>query len=202
MQDWLSLRDELSSLTSAGQEPTVCLSHDRYSPVAAVEWQSLARSDLSFHVPIPDLYAFARSGSIVMLRSAAERDREQCGVRLLQPREVDWHSYRFADLRENGWRERGFSMYVAMRYDWSFPAWEHTGLGGLAVVCDEWVENPKSHVLRVRDACREQWDRLGSPWWLHRWAMAERDLGNDAEASRLFVLGRKRSPWWDEYALG
>jgi hypothetical protein len=202
MQDWLTLRDELNSLVAAGLEPTICLSDDRYSPIAAVEWEASAGSDLLIHVPIPDLYGFARSGSIVMLRSVAGRELGRCGARFLQLREVGWHSYRFSDLRENCWRERGFTEYVAMRYDWNFPKWEHLGLAGLAVLCDKWMTDPKAHVSTVRDACREQWDRLGSPWWIHRWAMAEKDLGNDAEANRLFVLGRKHAPWWDEYTLG
>ena len=137
-----------------------------------------------------------------MIRNTATGEVERCGARLLQMREVQWHNYRFADLREKAWQERGFSVYVSIRYDWNYPSWTHLDLSGLATLCDKWVADATSHVSRVRDACRDQWEHLGSPWWLHRWAMAERDLGNEAEAERLFAVGRERAPWWDEYTLG
>lgn len=216
LQNLAVLLEEVGSLCAAfGTDRILVIpSLDKWNPVAAVEIKDfdlparLFPPRVDLRIPIPNLYAFCSSASVVIVNRAivdldAENSRtESCvlGLREITPESITSNLQYFADLRENR------SGLLGMFYLYVIPPWVSGRFvhRTLLELCEEVS-------LRVQDAsaayeddikyCTKVWQSTGNPWWLLRIAQLHYEAGNEDEARRVALDGKDRYRFREDFDL-
>lgn len=214
MQDCLALLTELRQLRDRGvyNAVEVVLSGERWSPVAAVllsgcrlpEVIQPEQSDL--RIPIPDLYGFATSASVVLFPSTLFEADEQGEVRPvpfcedLGPENLPPNCPYFSDLRAHGEQLEGMA-YLCLNPIWSpQDGFYHTPLPAFVQYVLDFLEGPHALVENDLDYCQEQWAISRDPWWLIRIGYIHEGLGDLDQARQMYLQGEEAFPGRKEFA--
>ncbi len=181
MQDSVSLRNEVLALRQLGICGTikVQMSSEPWNPVRAVILdntslpQNAAASRIRMHIPIPNLYAFARSASVIMLDDELQVveangvTRPLPGCERITDSLLAPQSDNFVAVREDELAYRG-KFYFFITLDWQTDGFVHVGLPKLVQQFLRFVEAPAEMLQRDMNRCEGMWGKTKNPWWERR----------------------------------
>jgi hypothetical protein len=212
VQHVIAIGCETDDLAEAGvaRRVAVIRSSDPWNPVSCVRLYGLttcgdtmdARIDV--RIPIPDLYGYASSASIVLVDRAFALHDDHGLPRLPGLREVDnhmlsTHCESYVAVRESASVLKGTYMAYIM------PVSDRSGFvhSPLALVVRDflsYVEHPHESLTVDARRCSAKWIVSGNPAWLLRMADIFLALGNTDRARETLTDAARRFPRHEEFA--
>lgn len=210
MQDVLRLRAELAELARApGHEGVeAVLSGERWNPLAAAVVAGLrlppglTPEKVDLRVPIPNLYGFASSAYVVLLREPIALDGGRAplpGLHRLEDRCIANHRWKFVDFRERpGWDGPLHTFFLTPA--WNPEGFVHVPLAEFLGRVRDFLRDPRGHYAADLRACEARWRETREPWWLVRIVQLLIELGDVDRAREVARESRDRLPGRREFA--
>lgn len=211
MQNCVALAAEVAELESGGfSSVAVVTSPERWNPVAAVVLRDvelppgLTPSQTHLRIPIPDLYGFATSASVVLLDEVLyARDADDIRpVPFCEPLTaalVQRHRPFFADLRAR--RPNPPAGHFLCLAPGLHPRarFRHAPLAAFLDGLLHYLGAPRELLRCELDICADRWKSSGEAWWLMRIGHIHEGLGEPARAREAYAAGAARYPGRPEF---
>lgn len=186
-------------------------SPEPWNPVASVLLRSVTLPPnilpvtADIRVPIPDLYGFAQSASVILLKDVLHCVRDDTttvvpGLQKAEERHVASHKQYYADLRSNHhpllhW----YFLYLTPR--WSATGFRHVPLIEVLGRFVEYLHNPYCFLGEQIDYCQRCWSTTHNPWWLLRVAELYLEAGEMVAARQALSQGQQLFPTRPDFSI-
>jgi hypothetical protein len=221
VQDCLALQTEIPQVQALGVCDGVAVvpSKEVRNPVAAVLLRDFGLPDVisparvDLRIPIPDLYGFASSASVVLfdrpLLEINEAEGQREGDATLNRRvpfcepitSEAWEVHRpyLTDFRCHP-SEILHLYYLCLTPLWSAGSgYQHTTLSQFVRYLHQYLQAPTLSLERDAQICEDEWAATGEAWWLLRAAHIYEGLGRFELARETCVKGHRVFPARKEF---
>jgi hypothetical protein len=206
VQNCVALAAEVAELESRGfGTVAVVTSPERWNPVAAVVLRDVElppgptppQTDL--RIPIPNLYGFATSASVVLLNEVLySKDGDDVWpVPFCEPLTaalVQQHRPFFADLRAHCPNPPAGNFLCLATGLHPRARFRHAPLAAFVDGLLHYLGAPRELLRRELDICTDIWKSSGEAWWLMRIGHIHEGLGEPARAREAYATGASRYP--------
>jgi hypothetical protein len=206
VQSCVALAAEVAGLEARGfGTVAVVTSAERWNPVAAVVLQDvelppgLTPRCADLRIPIPNLYGFATSASVVLL-SEVLYSTDADGVwpvpfcEPLTAALVQRHRPFFVDLRAHRPNPPAGNFLCLAPALHPRARFRHAPLSAFADGLLHYLGAPRELLRRELDICAGIWKSSGEAWWLMRIGHIHEGLGEPARAREAYATGASRYP--------
>lgn len=216
MQDCLALQAEILHIAELNicDGVQIISSEEDWNPIAAVLLKgfnlppSINPSMIDLRIPIPDLYGFTTSASVLLTDEMLLERTDEHGLsqvpfcRSLQREDIQDHENYFVDLREQReWAPEMFYLCITPIDQTSAKGFKHISLYQFTNYLLDYLASPRATLLSDLDFSMNQWQQTNDGWWLLRIGHIYEGLNEIGKARDAFLLGENLFPSQKEFSL-